>query len=149
MDRRGFSLRAAMDGKAYATAVAEGASESELHDLREEMSMTRYVTDPVEQREYREAWRAAGVTCIFQNAGEESQAPLTLLKRLARFTFTTDLMREFVSKAVVPDDVFDAKKQNRHCLYFTGNGIPLSQEWVSMEGELGFVRIFFQLGIRI
>jgi membrane dipeptidase len=148
-DSYGFSPRAAMDGKAYAAAVAEGASESELHDLREEMSMTRYVTDPDEQREYREAWRAAGVTCIFQNAGEEGQAPLTLLKRLARFTFTTDLMRDFVSKAVVPDDVLDAKKQNRHCLYFTGNGIPLSQEWVSMEGELGFVRIFFQLGIRM
>ena len=148
-DSYGFSPRAAWDGKAFAEAVESGASEAELHDLGEEMSMTRYVTDPVEQREYRDAWRASGVTCIFQNAGEEGQDPQTLLKRLARFTFVTDLLRDFVAKAAVPDDVLDAKKQGRRCLYLTGNGVPLAQQWVSPEEELGFVRNFFQLGIRM
>jgi membrane dipeptidase len=107
------------------------------------------VSDPIEQAEYREAWRAAGVTCIFQNAGEEGQDPLRLLKRLARFTYATDMLKEFVAKAALPQDIVAAKEEGRHCLYFTGNGVPLTQQWVSVEDELRYVRVFFQLGIRM
>ncbi|HAA60801.1 MAG TPA: dipeptidase [Planctomycetaceae bacterium] len=148
-DGYGFSPRAALDGDAYADAVNRGASNAELKDLREEMSMTRYVSDPAEQREYRDAWRSSGVTCIFQNAGEEGQDPLRLIKRLARFTYATDMLQEVVSKAAVPDDILTAKKQRRHSLYFTGNGVPLTQQWVSIPDELRYLRIFYQLGIRM
>ncbi|MCO6454681.1 MAG: membrane dipeptidase [Pirellulaceae bacterium] len=148
-DAYGFSPRAAIDGQALAATVEAGASDIELQDLREEMSMTRCVTDPVEELEYRQAWRASGVTCIFQNAGEEGQDPLRLLKRLARFTYVTDLLRGFVSKAAVPDDVEEAKRQGRHCLYLTGNGVPLTQQWVSVPDELRYLRVFYQLGIRM
>jgi len=148
-DGYGFSPRAALDGDRYAAAVTAGASNRELKDLREDMSMTRYVTDPGEQREYRDAWRASGVTCIFQNAGEEGQDPLRLIKRLARFTYATDMLGEVVSKAALPDDVLTAKKQRRHSLYFTGNGVPLTQQWDSIPDELRYLRVFFQLGIRM
>ena len=148
-DGYGFSPRAALDGDAYADAVNRGASNAELKDLREEMSMTRYVSDPAEQREYRDAWRSSGVTCIFQNAGEEGQDPLRLIKRLARFTYAPDMLQEVVSKAAVPDDILTAKKQRRHSLYFTGNGVPLTQQWVSIPDELRYLRIFYQLGIRM
>ena len=148
-DGYGFSPRAALDGDAYADAVNRGASNAELKDLREEMSMTRYVSDPVEQREYRDAWRSSGVTCIFQNAGEEGQDPLRLIKRLARFTYATDMLQEVVTKAAVPDDILTAKKQRRHSLYFTGNGVPLTQQWVSIPDELRYLKIFYQLGIRM
>lgn len=148
-DGYGFSPNSAIDGDAMATAVTSGASAVELKDLREEMSMTRHVTDPAEQREFRDAWRASGVTCIFQNAGEEGQDPLRLLKRLARFTFVTDMLGDFVSKAATAPDVLEAKRQQRHCLYFTGNGVPLTQQWISVPDELRYVRVFFQLGIRM
>lgn len=148
-DSYGFSPRAAIDGDALAAAVEAGASDIELQDLREDMSMTRYVSDPAEEQEYRDAWRVSGVTCIFQNAGEEGQDPLTLLKRLSRFTFATDLLRDFVAKAAVPDDIVAAKQQGRHCLYLTGNGVPLTQQWVSIPDELRYLRIFYQLGIRM
>jgi membrane dipeptidase len=148
-DTYGFSPRAALDGDALAQAAESGASDIELKDLREEMSMTRNVTDPVEQAEYLAAWKAAGVTCVFQNAGEEGQDPLRLLKRLARFTFTTDMLKDHVSKAAVPEDILAAKEQGRHCLYLTGNGVPLTQQWVSVEDELRYLRVFFQLGIRM
>ena len=111
--------------------------------------MTRCVTDPAERAEFIQAWKAAGVTCIFQNAGEEGQDPLRLVKRLAHFTYLTDMMPEIVSKAAVPDDIVAAKKAKRHCLYFSGNGVPLTQSWLSVEDELRFVIIFFQLGIRM
>jgi membrane dipeptidase len=148
-DSYGFSPRAAVDGDVLAAAVEAGASDIELKDLREEMGMTRYVTNADEQAEYRDAWRASGVTCIFQNAGEEGQDPMRLIKRLARFTFATDMMKEFVAKAAVPDDVADAKRQGRHCLYLTGNGVPLTQQWVSVPDELRYLRVFYQLGIRM
>ena len=148
-DSYGFSPRAAVDGEALATLVQDGASTIELDDVREDMVMTRVATDPVQEQEYRDAWRASGVTCIFQNAGEEGQDPMRLIKRLARFTYVTDMMRGFVAKAASPQDVENAKKEGRHCLYLTGNGVPLTQQWVSVPDELRYVRIFFQLGIRM
>jgi membrane dipeptidase len=148
-DGYGFAPRAAIDGDAFRAVAEAGASDIELQDLREEMSMTRCVTDPEEQIEFLDAWRAAGVTCIFQNAGEEGQDPLRLIKRLARFTFVTDMLRDDVAKAATPDDVIAAKEQGRQCFYLTGNGVPLTQQWVSTHDELRYVRVFFQLGIRM
>ena len=148
-DSYGFSPRAAVDGDALRRAVEAGASDIELNDLREEMGMIRYITDPVERTEYLDAWRASGVTCVFQNAGEEGQDPQRLLKRLARFTYVTDSLREVVSKAIVSEDVLQAKKAQRHSLCFTGNGVPLVQQWVSVSDELRYVRVFYQLGIRM
>jgi membrane dipeptidase len=117
--------------------------------MRERMTMTRYVDDPAERAEFVQAWEASGVTCVFQNAGEEGQDPLRLLKRLAHFTYATDRMRDFMPKAVTPDDIVEAKRQKRRCLYFTGNGVPLCQKWNSVEEELGYIRVFFELGIRM
>ncbi len=148
-DSYGFGPRAAIDGDAMAAAMAAGASAVELKDMHEEMTMTRFVTDPVQEQEFRDAWRAAGVTCVFNNAGEEGQDPLRLLKRLARHTYTTDMMRGFVSKAATPGDIEAAKQEGRHCFYLTGNGVPLTQQWLSVEDELRYVRVFYQLGIRM
>jgi membrane dipeptidase len=145
----GFAPRAAPDGDAIRRAMEEGASETELNDLREELPMIRWATDDRERQEFLEAFRAAGVTCIFQNAGEESNDPLRLIKRLARFTFATDLLRPEVCKAVTPDDIVAAKRDNRLCLYFSGNGVPLVQQWNTVRDELGFIRVFQQLGIRM
>jgi membrane dipeptidase len=145
----GFAPRAAPDGDKLRAAVEEGASEAELNDLREDMSMTRCATDQRERQEFLDAFRAAGVTCIFQNAGEEGNDPLRLIKRLARFTFTTDLLRGELFKAATPDDIVAAKRQGRLCLYFTANGVPLRQQWNNVRDELGLIRIFQQLGIRM
>jgi len=145
----GFSPRAALAVETYQKAAETGALAIELEDLREEMSMTRCVTDPAQRSEYLEAWKASGVTCIFQNAGEESQAPLRIMKRLARFTYVTDALRNHVSKAVTPDDVVAAHQAGRHCLCFSTNGVPLKQAWESVENELEYLRIFFQLGVRM
>lgn len=148
-DGYAFAPTAAIDGTALAKAMEEGASDSELQDLTETMTMTRCVSDPAEREEFELAWQAAGVTCIFQNAGEECQEPLRLLKRLARFTYVTDMMRDFVGRAVTPEDVIAAKKAGKRCLSLTGNGIPLTGHWVSVEDELRQVPVYFQLGIRM
>ncbi len=145
----GFAPRAALDGAAFQAAAAAGAPDAELIDLREEMAMTRWATDPAERDEFLAAMHAAGVTCIFQNTGEEGSDPLRLLKRLARFTYATEVGRETCFKAVTPDDIVAAKRAGKHCLYFTTNGVPLRQQWESVRDELRTIRIFRQLGVRM
>ncbi|MCD6307502.1 MAG: membrane dipeptidase [Candidatus Latescibacteria bacterium] len=145
----GFVPRSAPDGDRVRGAMEAGASADEIEDLREDMSMTRWATVPAERIEFMDAMKAAGVTCVFQNAGQEGFEIDRLIKRLARYTYATDLMRGFIPKAVAPDDIVAAKEQNRHCLYFSGNGVPVPQNWRSVEEELRYIKIFFQLGIRM
>jgi membrane dipeptidase len=82
-DAYGFAPRAAIDGDAMREAMDAGASELELQDMHEDMTMTRAAVDPAERAEFLQAWKASGVTCILQNCGEEGNDPLVLLKRLA------------------------------------------------------------------
>ena len=145
----GFSPRAAMDGDAVAAAVEAGATGVELKDIRANCSMTRYGFVEAERKAYEAAWEHAGVTCILQNAGEEYNDPLTILLRLAHFTYASDLVRDFCYRAAHPDDIVAAKERGVHCIYMTGNAVPLAQQWRSVEEELRYVKIFFQLGMRM
>lgn len=148
-DTYGFMPRSAVDGTRLAEAASAHASPVELSDMHEDMSMTHFVDNEREKQELATAWEASGVTCVFQNAGEEGSSIEILLKRLARFTWTTDRIPDVVGKAVTPADIVKAKSENRRVLYFTGNGVPLPQEWRSAEEELRYIRIFFQLGVRM
>jgi membrane dipeptidase len=149
IDAYGFMPRAAYNGELINSALNAKASSLEVQDMQEDMSMTRFVLNKKERDEFENAWEASGVTCIIQNAGEEGNDIKRLLKRLSHFTYATDMMRDFVGKAVTPDDILKAKKENRHALYFSGNGVPLPGEWVSVEEELRYISVFFQLGIRM
>lgn len=149
IDAYGFMPRAAYNGELLNSALNAKASSLEVQDMQEDMSMTRFVLDKKEREEFENAWEASGVTCIIQNAGEEGNDIKRLLKRLSHFTYATDMMKDFVGKAVTPDDIFKAKKENRHALYFSGNGVPLPGEWVSVEEELRYISVFFHLGIRM
>jgi membrane dipeptidase len=148
-DAYGFAPRAAIDGDALARAEADGASDAELNGLREEMSMTNPALVAREREEFLNAMKVAGVDCIFQNAGEESSDPLVLLKRLAHFTYLGDMMRGGLVRAALPEDIEAARAAGRRCLYLTGNGVPLAGHSTDVQADLGFVRIFFQLGIRM
>ncbi len=145
----GFMPRASLDGAKMASAISSGASALEIQEMNEEMIMTRFANNSKERKEFETAWKASGVTCIFQNAGEEGNEVKRLLKRLAHFTYATDKMSDFVSRAIRPEDILRAKSENRHALYFSGNGVPLPQEWISVEDELKYINIFFQLGVRM
>lgn len=145
----GFSPRCAVYGDRLAEAVNAGASPLELQNMREEMSMTRCVEDEQERKEYLDAWEKSGVTCIFQNAGEEEQDVKGAIKRLAHFTYVTDMLGDYVFKASRPEDIERAKREGKHCLYMTSNTTPLAESRVSVEEELQFIKIFFNLGVRM
>ncbi len=145
----GFAPRFAVDGEALNAAIEDGATSGELSDLREGMMMSRGAVSERERKEFLDAFHAAGVTCIFQNAGEEGSDPMRLLKRLAHFTRATDLMKPALSKVVKADDIPALKKAGHVGLCFTGNGVPLRQQWESVKDELRLIRIFHELGIRM
>jgi membrane dipeptidase len=148
-DAYGFAPRAAMSPRELNALIDAGGSDSELQDLQEEQGMLRAAKIAEEAAEFHDAIQTSGVTCIFQNAGEEGQDPLQLLKRLARFTHLTDRLRGTLIRATQPDDIERAKSIGRHCLYLTGNGVPLAQRWGNVQEELGYVKLFYQLGIRM
>ncbi len=145
----GFVPRAAVDGDAMSRAIEAGASSIELKDMEESMRIERIVSDPDEQAQFKLAWDVAGVTCILINAGEEYNPVPIVLKRFAHHTYLAEMLRDFVPKAITPDDITEAKVRGRHCLYFTCNAVPLPQEWVSVQEELRYIRYFFQLGARM
>jgi membrane dipeptidase len=148
-DFYGFAPRAALDVDRMTAAIEQGASPAELDDLSEELSMLGALHHAVERREFAEAFACSGVTALFQNAGEESQDPLRLLKRLARFTHLGDNLRELLMRATQPDDLTAAHQAGKHALYLTGNGVPLRGQFQTVDEELGAIRLFHQLGIRM
>lgn len=145
----GFAPRCAIDAEALNAAIQSGASAGEISDLRESMAMNRNATSERERQEFLDAFKAAGVTCIFQNTGEEGSDPMRLIKRLAHFTRATDLMKPALSKVVTADEIEALKKTGHVGLCFTTNGVPLMQDWESVRDELRFVRIFHELGTRM
>ena len=145
----GLGLRSPVDPGIVNRAIDEGASDLELQDLTEDMGMTRWALTPELRCEYREAWRASGVTCTFQNAGEEGNDPLRLIKRLARHTYVTDAMPDFLQRVTTPDDIVAAHRSGKRCTYLTCNGIPLVGDQVNTEEELRYIRVFAQVGVRM
>lgn len=148
-DTYGFMPRSAYDGDVIAKLVNEGGSTLEINDMKEDHTMTRFAHDEAELALVTEGWKASGVTCVFQNTGEESNLIKVLLKRLARFMHATDMVPDLVQKALKPEDIIQAKKENRHTLCFSGNGVPLPLDQTSLESELAYIKIFYQLGIRM
>ncbi len=148
-DAYGFAPRAGLDVERFQAVMAAGASDEVLDHLRETMTMTRAASIASEREEFREAMRCGGVTCIFQNAGEEGHDPLRLMKRLAHFTYLGDMLRDTLIRASLPDDIERARAAGMHCLYLTGNGVPLPERWNTVAEELSYIRIFFELGIRM
>jgi membrane dipeptidase len=61
----------------------------------------------------------------------------------------TDMQPDFMMRAIRPDDVPLVKASGKHCVYLTGNGVPLPQDWVSVPEELRYIRVFHQLGCRM
>jgi membrane dipeptidase len=89
------------------------------------------------------------MTCIFQNAGQESQDPLRLLRRLGHFTYALDMAGDFLVRVTDANDILQAKRQHKGALALSMNGVPLLQSWDSAEDELRMIRVFFQLGVRM
>ena len=149
LDTYGFGPAAAVDNAVLAKLINSGGSDEEITDAREDMMMTRFITDAAERAEYEGAWTAAGVTAIVRNSGEEGNDPMRLMKRLARWVHVTDRLRDRFPKAVKADEIVAAKKAGHHAITLTTNGVPLVQQWRSTVDEMRHIRVFAELGVRM
>jgi len=140
----GFAPTGAPNPKVVNEALAEGASDTEFRELHEEMRVAQCVCDPREREEFQAAWRASGITAIFQNAGSGSG----LASTMAHYCHVVDAMPEFVIRGTRPADIVAAKKARKHALLFSANGIPLVGDGSSVQGELRYLRKFFSVGFR-
>lgn len=145
----GFAPRCAVDGAAIQRSIEANCSDLELADLRLEMMLSRAADDDTERREFLEAFHAAGVTCIFQNAGEEGNDAMRMLKRLSHLTYLTDKLDKVCPKVITPDDIVQAKAAGRVCLAMTTNGVPLKQAFDNPQDELCDIRLFKHLGVHM
>ncbi len=133
-----------------AQALAEaGADRDEVSDYRENAGQVGFLAAPDAARLFKEAFDAAGVDCVFQNSGEESNDIERLIKRLARRTYFCDKLRDVVVRAAFPDDVVAAKKAGKHTVYHSTNGVPLPNTIYSLESALYYLTVFFQFGVRM
>lgn len=145
----GFAPRCAVDGAAIQQALDANGSDAEVADLRLDMMLSRAADDEGERREFLEAFHAAGVTCIFQNAGEEGNDAMRMLKRLSALTYLTDKLEDVCPKVITPDDIVRAKAAGRVCLAMTTNGVPLKQAFSNPRDELSHLRLFKNLGVHM
>ncbi len=148
-DSYGFAPRCAVDGNAIQQAIDANRSDLEIADLRLEMMLSRAADDEAERREFLAAFHAAGVTCIFQNAGEEGNDAMRMMKRLSHLTYLTDKLDVVCPKVLSPEDIVQAKAAGRVCLAMTTNGVPLKQMFDGSRDELGYVRLFKHLGVHM
>lgn len=126
-----------------------GASSEELRDMTEENGMLGHLEDEASRQNYRLAWETAGVNCIFQGAGEEGNDPARLLKRLARYTHLIDAMPELLDRVSSVEDIRRSHAKGRRAMSLGLNGVPLAGGQKNVAEELGFIRVFAQLGARI
>lgn len=130
-------------------ALEDGASDVEYQDLSEEMMMTGWLRESRLREEYQQAWEASGVTCMFLNAGEESNDSLRLLKRLSRYVALTDAMPEFLQRVVSVEGILQAKAEGKRALCLSGNGVPLTGNTLTVQDELRTLQVFTNLGVRM
>lgn len=145
----GFAPGNALDSEKFNEAIRDGASAAELTDLRESMAKTTSINHERDREEFFQAFKASGVTCIFQNSGEEGNDPMRLIKRLAYVTKATDALKPALSKVTTAEEIIALKKAGYVGLCFTTNGVPLRMEWESVRDELRPIRLFHDLGVRM
>ncbi|HBE02373.1 MAG: hypothetical protein A2096_17655 [Spirochaetes bacterium GWF1_41_5] len=125
----------------------KNAHPSEYKLIESDARSLRCIDNPEDLAEFKEAWDTAGVTCVITNSGGGS--PASMLKRMACRTHLTDMMKDFIVKAVSADDILQVKKTGKHSIMFTTNGIPLPMDLKSAEDELSLIKLFYQFGIRM
>lgn len=145
----GFTPRASVDYQTLEETARAGASAAEIQNLYEQMSMTAMTNNLADRSGYATAFEAAGVDCVFQNAGEENNDIEVLLRRLGCFTYAVDMMPDVLRRAATPDDILAAKRDGKRCLYLTTNGVPVPKYFHNDAEGVSQIRTLFHLGVRM
>ncbi len=149
IDSYGFSAFATADPALVQAAVGAGLEPSSVRHVELQSLMTRMADDAQQRALFVEAWRAAGVTCVLRNSGEEGNAVERLLPRLAHNTYVTDRLPTLMRRMITAGDIEAGKDEGRFGFCLTTNGVPLPSTWETTPDALRFIDLFRQLGVRM
>lgn len=144
-----LGLRTAGDPDRIDAIVKRGGTHVEIKDASHEMVVLNWARTTAAREEYRQIWEATGVDAVFQNAGEEGNDPVRLLKRFATYTCLIESMPDYLRKIVRPDDIPAAKAAGQRAIGMACNGVPLPGDFRSLPEELSLISVYAKLGMRI
>ncbi len=148
-DVYGFAPRAIVTETDLAAAAAAGGTLDDRQAFWEEKALAGFVNDPASRAWVEQAWQTSGVTSVALSAGEERPAVGILLKRMAHFTHAADNCPELLAKVTRAEQIPELKAAGRHGLILGVNETPVAGEFRTVESELRFLSVFFQLGCRM
>lgn len=148
-DVYGFAPRAIVTVSDLNAVAADGGALDDQQAFWEEKALAGFVNDRASRAWVEQAWQASGVTSIALSAGEERPAPGILLKRMAHFTHAADNCPDLLAKVTRPEQIPELKKGGRHGLILGINEMPVAGDYRTVENELKFLGVFFQLGCRM
>jgi membrane dipeptidase len=144
-----FTPNMGFDIAACQALYDKGATQLEIANCLERTTMTLWAEDAKLREEALDAWREAGVTCLFANAGQEETSLERSVLRMANRTHSLDLLDGGVKRASFPNDILAAKKNSQLALTFSANVIPIASPHITTEGMLKDIQTFFNLGCRM
>lgn len=148
-DTFGFVPCSVPDVDGITRLVQSGAPRLAYQDALEEMRLTGCLRSTAARKEFREAWEASGVTGLYVSATDASHRVARQVRRMGHLTYLVDGMPDLLARASTPEDVLAAKQQGRCVLYLASNAVPLAAQWESVADELAYIRVLYQLGIRM
>lgn len=143
-----LGLQAPSFRHSIAKIIQQNASALEIQDQMGEDRVMNWLASEETLALYRQAWEAAGVSCLFLNSGVESNQPLQLLKRLALQTHLIDKMPDFLSRGTSAEQIEHNFRNGKRTICFALNGIPLAGRQLDLHDEISYIRVFAQLGAK-
>ncbi len=147
-DAYGFAPNGKQPGDHWDQLLASGGSRNEYRDEREYDVHIGYLQDPEMQKKFALAWQAAGVNCIFQNAGTEGNSLAVMTQRLSHYTSLCDRFPELLRRAAWAEQVEAAFQAGVPCVCPSSNGVPIRNQ-ASVEEALLDIRVLYCLGVRM
>lgn len=144
-----LGIHAPIDPEGINNIIKRNGTAEEVSDLLTEMKVLGWARSLDRQQEFREIWEASGVDAVFQNAGEEGNNPVRLLKRFSNYSYLIEAMPDYLGKVTTPDDITKAKEAGRRAIGMAFNGVPLKGEFRSVNEELNLIPVFAKMGMRI
>jgi len=129
--------------------IREGDSGLTLKHKLAELWETEAAHDSTAQRQYLEAFRESGVTCIVHNVGMEGQNPPGTLNVLSQYAQKHDVLGDKLIKALNVKDILRAKNDRKLCLVWSLNSPPVLLNWVDVRDQLDRIDVYHRLGVRM
>lgn len=126
----------------------KGATYDELLPIGEQLCSRNMANEPETRKKFLDAIKNSGVNCTVHTMGSEMDLEHSM-QRMALNQYKFDNMRDILYKALSPDDVEKARKENKIAVICSTNCAPVHGGISTGPQAHAWIDIFFNLGVRI